>query len=213
MKILSVNSSAGRVVTWQGREVRTGIFKIPVDGPVKVSRNNIEGDQQSDLRVHGGYDKAIYAYAFEDYQWWTKELNRELEPGAFGENLTTEGLDDRSVHVGDIFRAGTVLFQAVQPRLPCYKLGIKFDDVKMPKRFVQAGRWGIYFRVLKEGTFEAGDSIELLESDSVKVSINDLASLAFGNEDTELAKKALRISSLNESWRESLTDALAKKDT
>jgi MOSC domain-containing protein YiiM len=197
----------GKTVFWKGRSVVTGIFKTPVQGPVAVRKLNLDGDRQSDLTVHGGYDKAVYSYAREDYVWWKEKLGRELEPGAFGENLTTEGLNDREVFIGDVLRAGTAMLQVVQPRLPCYKLGIKFGDDLMPKKFMQAARWGIYFRVLEEGIVEAGDSVEFVNRDRQRVSVSELASLASpAHLDVSLLNRALGISSLNQDWQEMLEE-------
>jgi MOSC domain-containing protein YiiM len=211
MRILSVNSSKGITVDWNGRKVHTGIFKSPVLGKVMIRKHNLETDRQSDLRVHGGPDKAIYSYDDQDYQYWKQTLQRELSPGAFGENLTTEGLSDRDVFVGDILKVGQAVLQAVQPRLPCYKLGIRFGDDFMPKRFMEAERWGIYFRVLEEGTVEAGDAIEFINRDPQAFSVADLASI-LSNPDAQKIERALAISSLTEGWRNSLIKISSRKE-
>ena len=211
MRILSVNSSRGTTVNWNGRKIRTGIFKSPVLGKVMIRKDNLESDRQSDLRVHGGPDKAIYSYDDQDYQYWQKTLERALSPGAFGENLTTEGLTDREVFVGDILRVGQAVLQAVQPRLPCYKLGLRFDDESMPRRFTEAGRWGIYFRVLEEGVVEAGDTIEFLSRDPQAFSVANLVSV-LENPEPEKIEQALRISSLNNRWREKLIRLTNRKE-
>jgi MOSC domain-containing protein YiiM len=203
----------GKTVFWKGRSIKTSIFKEPVAGPVAVGKLNVDGDRQSDLRVHGGRDKAIYSYAQENYFLWQQELKPELNPGAFGENLTTEGLEESSVCIGDVLRAGTAMLQVVQPRLPCYKLGIKFDDDQMPKRFMKAGRWGIYFRVLEEGTVESGDPIEFVMRDSQRVTVSELAGLASTNKSNlSLVQQALAIPSLNPEWREMLQGIMDKKN-
>jgi MOSC domain-containing protein YiiM len=207
MRIISINESAGETMVWKGNPVLTGIFKKPVVGRVKISELNVAGDRQCDLKVHGGYDRAVYSYDLQDYAWWRKELNRELSPGDFGENLTTEGLLDRDVCAGDIIRAGDAILQATLPRLPCYKLAMKFQDDLMPRRFVHAGRWGIYFRVLEEGTVEAGDAIEFVSREPQHVSIADLARFATGNTiDIGWVRRALAISSLVQSWRNKLSE-------
>lgn len=214
MNIVSVNCSMGRTVNFNGGSLETGIFKVPVAGPVPVGKTNLQGDRQSDLEVHGGVDKAVYSYSMADLEWWRRELGREdLQPGAFGENLTTDGLDEKTVYLGDVLRVGTAVLQAVQPRLPCYKLGIKFGDQMMPKRFMRAARWGIYFRVLEEGFVEAGSPIEFMDRDPQRVSINDLASLvthADGKED--LVRRALAVSSLNRNWRAMLEEAIGREE-
>ena len=202
MRIISVNISSGKTVQWHDRKIRTGIFKEPVTDRVAVHLLNIQGDKQSDLRVHGGADKAIYSYDHEDYLYWNRALGRELQSGAFGENLTTEGILDRHVHVGDIFRAGTAILQAVQPRLPCFKLGIKFADDQMPDRFMTAERWGIYFRVLEEGTVAAGDAVEILKRDTNHVRIADLPRILSDDMvDEDLIRRALAIQAMPVGWR------------
>ena len=207
MRIVSINCSTGKTVIWKGKPVRTSIFKTPVAGRINIGKLNVEGDLQSDLRVHGGPDKAVYSYDLQDYVWWREELKSELSPGGFGENLTTEGLSDHEVCVGDILKAGTAVLQAVQPRLPCYKLAVKFQDDLMPKRFMKAGRWGIYFRVLEEGAVEAGDTIQLVSSEPQRVRIADLAQIFTGAvTDRTLIRRALAIPSLVESWRNTLIE-------
>ncbi|MCI0415106.1 MOSC domain-containing protein [bacterium] len=213
MRIVSVNCSMGKTVSWKGRTIETSIFKDPVTGRVAVGKTNVEGDRQSDLTVHGGPDKAVYSYALEDYLWWQAELNRALTPGAFGENLTTGGLEERNVFIGDVLRAGTAILQVVQPRLPCYKLGIKFGDDQMPKRFMKAARWGIYFRVLEEGTVESGDSIEFVSRDPQQISVPELAILASKDRfNLTLVDRALAIPSLNFEWREMLQANVEKRN-
>ncbi len=161
-RIVSVNVAHPRRVMWNGREVVTGIFKEPVTGPVKVRELGVEGDQQADLTVHGGVDKAVYAYPSEHYQFWQNELQRTLQWGMFGENLTTAGILENSVRLGDRFRIGSAELVVTQPRFPCYKLGIKFGSMALVQRFLNSGRSGFYFAVLKEGEVAAGDSISLL---------------------------------------------------
>ncbi len=189
--------------------LQTGIFKTPVSAPVMVRKLNLDGDRQSDLSVHGGPDKAVYSYDVEDYRYWKSELDRELSPGMFGENLTTEGLLDRNVCSGDVRVVGGAVLQAVQPRLPCYKLSVKFQDDQMPKRFVRAGRWGIYFRVIEEGIVRMGDSIAFASRDPRGVTIDALAQMAIGQAvDPELIRRALEVPCLAEGWRDSLQEKL-----
>lgn len=162
-RIVSVN--VGRpapLLVRRGRPVHSAIVKAPVAGRVRVAGINLEGDAQADQRVHGGSDKAVYAYAAEDAAWWARELQREVEPGAFGENLTVEGLDVSGAVVGERWRAGTVELEVCQPRLPCFKLGARFGDPLMVKRFAQAGRPGAYLRIVAEGELAAGDAIEVV---------------------------------------------------
>ena len=163
-KVLSVNLALPRTVTWNGQEILTGIFKRPVVGRVAVRELGIEGDGQADLTVHGGVMKAVYAYPSEHYDYWQRELKKELTWGMFGENLTTVGLVENSVHVGDQFRVGSAELEVTQPRFPCYKLGVKFGDMEMVQRFQHSGRSGFYLKVRSKGEIEAGDIISLIRS-------------------------------------------------
>jgi MOSC domain-containing protein YiiM len=204
MKLLSVNVGLPREIEWKGKLVRTSIFKAPVPGRVRVSQLNLEGDQQSDLSVHGGIDKAVYAYPSEHYSFWRKELpGMDLPWGVFGENLTTEGLLEEAVHIGDRFRVGSAEFAVTQPRMPCFKLGIRFDRPDIVKRFLQSGRSGFYFAVLKEGEVTAGDSIELLKRDEHGVAVADIVNL-YGRDaaNQELLRRVSELPSLPESWRD-----------
>src|SRR5947208_13022205 len=163
MKLLSVNVGLPRELEWKGKIVRTSIFKTPVTGRVRVAKLNVEGDQQSDLTVHGGVDKATYAYPSEHYPFWRREFpGMDLPWGVFGENFTTEGLLEETFHIGDRLRIGSAEFIVTQPRMPCFKLGIRFNRSDMVKRFLQSDRTGFYFGVRKEDEGAAGDSIELL---------------------------------------------------
>ena len=176
MQIESVQLGLPRRVLWDGREVSTGIFKSAVEGPVRVNAENLTGDAQADLRVHGGPDKSVYAYPLEHYTYWRETLPRtDWEAGLFGENLTTTGLLETDVRVGDVFSMGTAQLMAVQPRMPCFKLGIRFDDPGMVRRFVQAGRPGIYFRVVQEGFLQAGDTIQLVTPSAHPTTIQAVA--------------------------------------
>jgi len=164
---------------WLGDAVSTGIFKDPVHGSVRVAFLNLEGDRQADLTVHGGPNKAVYGYPSEHYEFWRAQRGRrEVRWGAFGENLTTAGLLEDDVHVGDRYRIGSAALEVTQPRVPCFKLGIKFDDQRMPKQFLQSRRTGFYFKVLEEGEIAAGDKIERLARGSI--SIADVLRAAYG---------------------------------
>src|SRR4030095_3757658 len=179
MKVLSINAGLPREIEWQKRIVRTSIFKSPVSGSVRVTTLNFDGDAQSDLSVHGGPDKAVYVYPYEHYSYWRNELpDADLSLGAFGENLTTEGLLEDETNIGDSFRIGSAEFTVTQPRMPCYKLGIRFGRADMVKRFLHSGRTGFYLSVIKEGEVIAGDSIEKLsEEDEHRITVSDIASL------------------------------------
>jgi MOSC domain-containing protein YiiM len=170
-----VNVGRPRTVDWRGRRVRSAIWKAPVEGPVRVTRLSLEGDTQSDLRVHGGPDKAVYAYPSEHYAYWARELSdAELPWGAFGENLTTLGLLERDVRVGDTFLVGTAVLQVTDPRMPCYKLGVRFGRDDMVKRFLEHGGSGFYLAVVREGEVSAGDRIELTARSDQEVTIADV---------------------------------------
>jgi MOSC domain-containing protein YiiM len=156
-QVTSVNVGVPRDTHWQGRIVRSAIWKAPVDGPVHVAGVNLHGDDQADRRVHGGVDKAVYAYAVEDYAWWARTV--EVRPGTFGENLTTEGIDLRACAVGDRWRIGTVELEVAQPREPCYKLGMRMNDASFPDAFADAQRPGAYLRVVVAGDLAAGAAI------------------------------------------------------
>ena len=172
MKLLSVCVGRPREVEWGGEKVLTSIFKEPVAGRVRVGRLNIEGDEQSDLEVHGGEDKAVYAYPFEHYAFWREQLPGVPLPwGVFGENLTVEGLLEGGVHIGDRFRMGSAEFVVTEPRMPCYKLALRFGRSDMVKRFLKSGRTGFYLAVLKEGETGAGDAIEPIGHEQHRLSI------------------------------------------
>jgi MOSC domain-containing protein YiiM len=204
MKLLSVNVGRPREVDWNGRVVRTSIFKVPVLGRVRVSKLNIDGDQQSDLLVHGGIDKAVYAYPSEHYPFWREQLvDTELPWGVFGENLTTEGLLEETTRIGDRFRIGSAEFVVTQPRMPCFKLGIRFNRSDMVKRFLQSGRAGFYFAVLTEGEVAAGDSIELLERDEHNIPVADVVNLYRGDaSNQDLLRRVSELPSLPKTWRD-----------
>src|SRR5712691_7209078 len=159
MKLSSINVGLPRDVDWRGKRIRTSIFKALVSGPVRVTTLNLEGDQQSDLSVHGGRDKAVYAYPSEHYAFWREELpGTDLPWGAFGENFTTEGMLEDTVRIGDRLRVGAAEFVVTQPRMPCFKLGVRFDRPDMVRRFQHSGRTGFYLAVLREGEVAAGDA-------------------------------------------------------
>jgi|SRR5579884_1321637 len=195
MKVLSVNAGVPTQVEFNGGTVLTSIFKSPVAGRVAVRGHNIEGDRQSDLTVHGGPRKAIYAYADEHYSFWRAELpdRDDFAPGMFGENLTTQGLHEADAHIGDQYRIGSAILQVTQPRMPCYKLGIRFGRPDMVKRFWLSSRPGIYFAIVAEGELGAGDAIERVSEQADGVSVADVVALYRGvNTDPELLERALR---------------------
>ncbi len=203
MKLLSVTVGLPREIEWKGKIVRTSIFKAPVSGRVRVAKLNVEGDQQSDLTVHGGIDKAVYVYPSEHYPFWHRELpGTELPRGVFGENFTTEGLLE-DTRIGDRLRIASAEFVVTQPRMPCFKLGIRFNRPDMVKRFLESGRTGFYLAVAKEGEVAAGDSIDLLERDEEhNVTVADVVNL-YRRDATnqDMLRRVSELPSLPESWR------------
>lgn len=190
MKVLSLNVGRPQEYEWKGKPVRTSIFKLPVTDRRPVCFTHVEGDEQADLRVHGGRNKAVYAYDFSHYCHWQMVLRRDSWPhGLFGENLTTEGLPDDRVNIGDVYRVGTALLQVVQPRFPCTKLNLRFALPDMIERFTAEKRNGIYFRVMEEGGVQAGDGITLEQPSSYAVTVRDYVSCYYskGAEKTVLA--------------------------
>ena len=219
MKIVSLNIGLPREVTWRGLHVTTGIFKEPVEGRVALRKLNLDGDRQADLTVHGGEFKAVYCYPLEHYDYWKKELpGRELPMGSFGENFTTEGWLEDSVHLGDRFAIGSAEVIVTQPRLPCYKLGVRFQSDDMVKRFLASGRMGFYLAVTREGEVGAGDEIKVIARDPNNVPVTDITRLyiakRYGNEEIASVRRALEVEALPESWkgyfRERLVQARGK---
>jgi MOSC domain-containing protein YiiM len=203
--VVSVNVGTPREVRIRDQSVITAIFKSPVEGRVALRRNNLEGDRQADLTVHGGPYKAVYAYPSEHYAYWAEQLPGEALPcGMFGENLTTAGLLEESVRIGDRFRIGSAVLQVAQPRMPCYKLGIRFNRADMVKRFWLSGRSGIYFSVAEEGELGAGDAIEQVGSGPEPITLADVVRLFLGQEkDQEKLRQAMR-APLHGGWKEEL---------
>jgi len=212
-KVISLNVGLPRTVYFRGQAVTTGIFKEPIKGRIKLRRLNLDGDKQADLTVHGGPDKAVYAYPAEHYDYWKKRLpNMKLPWGMFGENFTTEGLLEDQVNIGDVFRIGSSEVVATQPRMPCYKLGVKFGRMDIVKQFMESKLPGIYFRVLKEGEVGPGDAIELISRDANNVTVKDLVQLATSEGDMATIRRAVHIKALPEAWRQEFVDYLGKQD-
>jgi MOSC domain-containing protein YiiM len=208
-RVVSVNVGAVRTVEWHGRAVNTGIWKTPVDGRVPVRGVNVDGDEQADHRVHGGPDKAVYAYAIEDYDWWSLELGRELEPGAFGENLTVIGVDLGVLAIGTRWRVGSTELEVSQPRLPCFKLGMRMGDAGFVDRFNAAERFGAYLRIVKEGDVGAGDDIAV-DATLDGITVHELGVAARGADATFLGRVAAD-AAVPQSWRDWATRQLARR--
>lgn len=203
VRVASVNVGLPRTVTWRGKTVTTGIFKSPVRTRLWMRSLNLDGDRQADLRVHGGRSKAVYAYPSEHYAFWQDELpGVELPWGMFGENLTTCGLLEPDVNIGDRFRIGSAEVMVTEPRLPCYKLGLKFGRDDVIKRFLASRRTGFYLAVMVEGEVGAGDPIEPIARDAHGVTVNDITDL-YANKlrDQALLHRAMQVEALPESWR------------
>lgn len=214
MQLVSVNVGLPQEIDWRGRRIRTSIWKVPREGRVRVNRLNLEGDQQSDLSVHGGTEKAVYAYPFEHYEYWGREFPAiDLPPGAFGENFTTEGLLEGDVKIGDRLRVGTAEFLVTQPRMPCYKLGVRFGRDDMVKRFLRSGRTGFYLAVFREGEVGRGDPIEFTGRSDHDVTVADIAALYTHDADNQsLLRRAVELPALPESWRDYFRKRLWEPD-
>jgi MOSC domain-containing protein YiiM len=204
MKIVSLNTGLPREVSVNGQTVRTSIWKSPREGRLRVTTLNIDGDQQSDLTVHGGRSKAVYCYPSEHYAYWRVQLpNADLPWGAFGENLTTEGLLETDVFIGDRLQAGTAEFRVSQPRQPCFKLAIRFGRDDMVKRFVESNRSGFYVSVVREGAVASGDAIHVVERAAGSMSVAAIASLRYDDYDKQdELRRAAVLPGLPEGWRD-----------
>ena len=204
MKLISLNVARPQLTVYKGATINTGIFKKPVSGHIRLRTLNLDGDKQADLSVHGGPNKAVYAYPSEHYGYWRGELpEMDLPWGMFGENFTTEGLGEDEVHVGDRFRIGSAVLMVRQPRMPCYKLTVKFQRDDMLARFLNSGRSGFYFSVEEEGAVGEGDSLELISRNRDDITITEMNRLfARDRYNRDLLQKAIATASLPEEWRE-----------
>jgi MOSC domain-containing protein YiiM len=205
MKVLSVNVGLPRKVLFNGQTITTAIFKDPVKGPVKLRKINLDGDKQADLTVHGGVDKAVYSYPAEHYDYWRKQYpNIDIIWGMFGENFTTTGLIEDTTNIGDQIQIGSAKLVAAQPRMPCYKLGVRFGFMEIIRRFLSSGRPGIYFKVLKQGEVKTDDKIEIIEKDKNNVTVKDIVHLYINRDQVdniETMRRAIKISALPEGWK------------
>ncbi len=198
-RIVSVNVGELRTVEFRGRIVSTGIYKFPVEGAVLVEGVNVGGDDQADRRVHGGVDKAVYAYASEDYEWWSGQLGRTLPPGTFGDNLTTQGIDVGGAVVGQQWRIGDVTLEVSEPRMPCYKLGIRMENPGFPQVFSAADRPGAYLRIVEEGSLAAGDRVEIGTPPDHGLTVGDIARIY--DRDQHESGRLLEAAELSDPWR------------
>ncbi len=212
VKLIAVSVGVPREVLWKGETHTTSIFKSPVEGSVALRRHNLEGDQQSDLSVHGGPTKAVYVYPSEHYEFWKRELpDAELPWGSFGENLTVAGLGEDNVCVGDEFKVGTARVVVTDPRMPCVKLAIRFGRPDMVKRFLKSQRTGFYFGVVEEGSLQADDELEPLSKHPDRLAVSDVTRLySTDRSNVDLLRKAIAVSALPESWSSYFAHQLAK---
>jgi len=212
MKILSINVSEPQKVIFNGKELITSIYKKPTTNEVRVTSQGIEGDRQADLSVHGGYDKAVYGYSYTHYQLWGEKLNKQYdEYGLVGENLTIDVFDENEIYIGDKFKINDCILQVSQPRIPCYKIGIKMNSRDFPKMFSQSGLLGSYFRVIQDGKIQAGSDIEKIHNENNSMTLKDISNLLFVDiKNIDLMKKALDIDSLTEEIKEKFRERLMK---
>ncbi|MGA8185538.1 MAG: MOSC domain-containing protein, partial [Terriglobia bacterium] len=215
-RLLSVNVGLPRDITWRGRTVHTGIWKNPVHGRCRVARLNIEGDGQGDLAGHGGEHRAVFVYQIESYRYWQEQLKRtDFVHGQFGENFTVEGLPDDAVCIGDRYQVGTALFEVTQPRVTCYRVGIRMNEPRMAALLTSSGRPGFYFRVLREGEVAAGDEIVKVGEAKERMTVTEINALLYlPNHERDLLERALRIEALSPGWRGSFEALLqSQKNT
>jgi MOSC domain-containing protein YiiM len=215
MKVVSVNTGLPREVIWRGRSLNTAIYKQPVEGRVALRKLNLDGDRQADLSVHGGEYKAVYCYPLEHYDYWRRELPaRELPLAIFGENFTTDGLLEDSIHLGDQLSVGSAQLVVTQPRLPCYKLGVRFQADDMVKRFLASGRTGFYLAVVREGEVGAGDEIKVTSRDPHGVPVSEITRLyvakRYSENDVISVRRVSRVAALPESWKEYFRERLER---
>src|SRR3954452_5490803 len=213
-RLLSVNVGLPRDISWQGRTVHTGIWKTPVGGRCQVGRLNLDGDGQGDLAGHGGEHRAVFVYQIESYRYWQEHLRRtDFVHGQFGENFTIEGLPDDAVCIGDRYQIGGALFEVTQPRVTCYRFGIRMNEPRMPALLTSSGRPGFYFRVLQEGAVTAGDDILKVGEADGRMTVAEINALLYSpNHPRDRLEYALRIKALSPGWRSSF-EALLQSQT
>ena len=214
LKIVSLNVSLPKTVEFRGHNVSTGIYKEPVQGKIKLKTLNLDGDKQADLTVHGGPDKAVYAFPSESYPYWQEQYpDLNMTWGMFGENFTTEGLFEDQANIGDEYQIGTAKLAVTQPRMPCFKLGIRFGKGDVIKKFFAHQKSGIYFKVLEEGEVESGDEIKLIRRDGNNVTVQDVMR-TYGEEKDhlDLIQRAIKIDALPEGWRSHYQEILSTKN-
>lgn len=199
-KLISINVGGIREFEYRGQPAFSAIWKTPVDGPVAARGVNLDGDDQADREAHGGPDKAVYAYALEDYRWWETQIDRRLEPGQFGENLTTEEIDVTGAIIGERWAIGSVVLEVAEPRVPCWRFAVRMEDSSFPKKFTRAGRPGCYLRIVVEGKLQKGDEIRVAHRPDHGLSIGDLFRIY--TRDRGQAARLLNVPQVSEAWRQ-----------
>lgn len=213
MKIVSIQVGPITEIQNEKITVRTGIFKSLVQGPVRVKKLGLENDHQADLTVHGGLDKAVYAYSLDAYSWWKKHRPQDIyDNGAFGENLSIDEIQEHQIFIGDTFNVGTAIVQVSEPRFPCFKLGLKYNDASIIKSFMQSRRPGVYFRVLQEGSIQAGDELRLTHQEKVLISILELFEMK-ADVSRERLQEMIQVVALPERWRKKILARLSASST
>ena len=198
-RLRSVQVGRPREFDFNGRPARSAIWKSPVAGPVAVRGVNLDGDDQADREAHGGPDKAVYAYAREDLEWWGQQLGRELHSGEFGENLTTAGVDVTNARVGERWAIGSTVLEVSEPRVPCWRLGVRMNDHEFPRRFTEALRPGAYLRIIREGFLEAGEAVRVISRPDHELTIQDVFRI-YTRDRTE-AGRLLAVPEISDAWR------------
>jgi|TARA_B100000959_G_scaffold134609_1_gene141362 MOSC domain-containing protein YiiM len=212
MKVLSINISEPKKIVFNGKELTTSIYKMPVEESAEISEHGINGDRQADLKVHGGYDKALYGYSFKHYKKWSEDLGVNFKNfGLVGENLTIDDFDEKKINIGDEIRIGNCVFQVSQPRIPCYKLGIKMNNREFPKMFSQSCLLGIYLRIVKTGKIFVNDTVEIIKQEPNSLSIFEISELLFKDLTNKgKMKEALNLKYLSEEIKEKFRERLMK---
>jgi len=207
-KVLSVNVGSVREFEYNGRPAKSAIWKFPASGRIAARGVNLDGDDQADRAAHGGFDKAVYAYAVEDARLWEREIGRPLTYGEFGENLTTEGIDVNNALVGERWGIGTAILEVSEPRIPCWRLGVRMNDQMFLRRFIEASRPGTYLRIIAEGDLGAGDQVRVVERPDHNVTIRDVFRIYTGDHDE--VERLLAVRQMSESWRRWANELLRK---
>ena len=212
MKILSINTSPPKKINFKNKIVNTSIFKEPKNDELSVTKNGLEGDRQADLLAHGGINKAIYAYSYKHYEYWSNFLRKDFseEYGLVGENLTIDDFDEKNIFIGDEFRISKAILKVTQPRIPCYKISIKMNEKNFMKYFIEHNYLGIYMKVINDGIIKKGDEIELTYREPNSMTVYDISMLLFADNNVEKMKKAVSLACLTDEIKQRFNERLAK---